>query len=62
MTQEQLAAGTCSVSYVRLLEAGFTPSRGSDVIPKLVAALNDHDSAANGAVEKEGAGVARRTH
>ena len=41
-TQQQLAemAG-CSISYVRLLEAGFTPTRGSDVMPRLMAALEN---------------------
>lgn len=45
LTQQQLAElGGCSLSYVRLLEGGFTPKRASNVLPRLLAALKStHD-------------------
>jgi len=41
LSQEQLARrGDCSTAYVRLLEGGYAPSH-SDVLPRLLQALND---------------------
>ena len=41
LSQEAVArTAMCSTGYVRLLEAGFAPGR-SDVLPRVIAALND---------------------
>ncbi|MGI8661482.1 MAG: helix-turn-helix domain-containing protein [Thermoleophilaceae bacterium] len=43
LSQEELArrAG-CSTASVKLFESGYTPER-SDVLPRILRALNDHD-------------------
>jgi transcriptional regulator with XRE-family HTH domain len=41
LSQQQIAIrACCSISYVRLLERGFQPTR-SDVLPRVLAALDD---------------------
>lgn len=63
MTQQVLAErADCSVSYVRLLEAGMTPQT-SAVLPRIAAVLdlNDDAPAGNGRVGKERDAGAHRT-
>ncbi len=49
LSQQRLAelAG-CSLSMIRVLESGYTP-RESDVLPRVMQALNDAGPADNGA-------------
>lgn len=52
LSQQQLATiAGCSMSYVKLLEAGYTPSTG-DVLPRIMRTLNDYEPAASGLVVK----------
>lgn len=41
LSQEEVArSADCSTGYIRLLERGFAPGH-SDVLPRVIAALND---------------------
>jgi predicted transcriptional regulator len=52
LSQEKLArAAHCSTAMVKLLERGFTPTR-SEVLPRIVQALNDVEPAGNRLDEK----------
>lgn len=54
LSQERLAReADCSTAMVKLLERGFTPTR-SEVLPRILKALNDHAPAGSERVEKEG--------
>jgi len=45
LSQESVARTVnCSAGYVRLLESGYAPGR-SDVLPRVIAALNDERAA-----------------
>ena len=50
----------CSTGYVRLLESGFAPGR-SDVLPRVIAVLNDVEAPGKGLDEKERGGGAHES-
>ncbi len=52
ISQERLAQlADCSLHTVALFERGYRPSR-SDVLPRIVAVLNDDGPAGNGSIER----------
>jgi len=57
LTQQQLASlAGCSMAYIRVIEAGYTPAQ-SEVLPRVLAALNESSPEGEpGSTKTSGAG------